>query len=158
MDTEGKAATLKIGLVASAGGHLTQLLCTAKSWAGYETFFVTTNEAARRKLRQHGHVYIVNECNRTQPLRLLKAFFKCIRILGRERPDVVMSSGAAPGLLMCVLGKIRGAKVVWLDSIANVDRLSLSGRMVRPFADLILTQWPEIAERDKTIKHAGSVV
>jgi hypothetical protein len=49
-------------------------------------------------------------------------------------------------------------KVVWIDSIANVERLSLSGRIVRPFADLFLVQWPELAERYKGVRHDGAVI
>ncbi len=155
---DNKKRKLKICLAASAGGHLTQLLRIADSWAGYETFWVTTNELVAERLKQQGCVHIVGECNREHPLKVVKAFFKCVKILLGERPDVVISSGAAPGFLMCVLGKISGAKVVWLDSITNVERLSLSGRMIRPFADLILTQWSELAENDSKIEYAGQVV
>jgi UDP-N-acetylglucosamine:LPS N-acetylglucosamine transferase len=149
---------MKICLVASAGGHLTQLLRTAKSWQGYDVCFVTTNRAVEAELVKYGPVYIVNECNRNQPLKLVRAVLKCAGLIRRQRPDVVISSGAAPGLLMCALGKMTGAKVVWLDSITNVERLSLSGRLVRPFADLILTQWPELAAKDTRLKYAGCVV
>jgi UDP-N-acetylglucosamine:LPS N-acetylglucosamine transferase len=149
---------MKICLVASAGGHLTQLLQTAKSWQGYQTCFVTTNSAVEGSLKRYGTVHIVNECNRNQPLKLVRAVVKCMSVIRREKPDVVISSGAAPGFMMCVLGKVTGARVVWLDSITNVERLSLSGRMVRPFADLVLTQWPELAAKYPRVTYAGCVV
>jgi UDP-N-acetylglucosamine:LPS N-acetylglucosamine transferase len=149
---------MNICLAASAGGHLTQLLRTAKSWDGYPVCFVTTNHAVEGELRKFGPVYIVNECNRNHPLRLMLAMLKCAAIIRRRHPDVVMSTGAAPGLLMCALGKLAGARVVWLDSITNVEKLSLSGRLVRPFADLVLTQWPELAAHDSRVKYAGCVV
>jgi len=53
---------------------------------------------------------------------------------------------------------IWGARVVWVDSIANVDHLSLSGRLVRPFADLTLTQWPALARKYKSVEYVGQVV
>jgi len=49
----------KICLVASAGGHLTQLLKLSDSWNGYDTFCVTTTEVARKKLEQYGKVYVI---------------------------------------------------------------------------------------------------
>jgi hypothetical protein len=59
---------------------------------------------------------------------------------------------------MCCLGKIVGAKVVWIDSITNVDKLSLSGRIVRYIADLFLVQWPELAERYKNVEFVGEII
>jgi hypothetical protein len=58
---------------------------------------------------------------------------------------VVVSTGAAPGYIAIRLGKLLGARTVWIDSVANVEELSLSGRMVSGRADLCLTQWPHLA-------------
>jgi len=83
---------------------------------------------------------------------------RCLKIAARERPDIVISTGAAPGLLMCVLSKLFGGKILWLDSIANTERLSMSGRIIRPFADLILSQWSDVADKYKNVEFAGSVI
>jgi UDP-N-acetylglucosamine:LPS N-acetylglucosamine transferase len=149
---------IKICLAASAGGHLTQLLKLSAVWAGYEVFFVTTNEAVAGELRKRGTVYVVGECNRRMPLKTLRVFWKCARVVLRERPDVILSTGAAAGCMLCFIGKLGGAKVVWVDSIANVQRLSMSGRIVRPFADLFLTQWPELANEDRGIQYVGELI
>jgi UDP-N-acetylglucosamine:LPS N-acetylglucosamine transferase len=148
----------KICLVASAGGHMSQLFKVCESWKGYETFCVTTVDVAREELRKYGHVYYVGECNHKQPVRVAKVLLKCIRILFKEDFNLVISSGAAVGCLMSFLGKIKGAKVIWLDSITNVNRLSLSGRLVRPIADLCLVQWPDLAERYNGVEYAGAVI
>ena len=71
---------------------------------------------------------------------------------------MVISTGASVGCLMAIFGRLSVAKVVWVDSIANAEHLSLSGRIVRPFADLILTQWPDIAKRYKTVEYAGQII
>ena len=57
----------------------------------------------------------------------------------------VISTGAAPGCFAVILGRILGARTIWLDSIANVDRVSLSGRLVRRYAGLWLSQWEHLA-------------
>jgi len=153
-----KHKQLRICLAASAGGHISQLLKLAESWNGYETFCVTTTEVVRDKLSKFGGVYVVGECNRQHPVRVIKVLLGCIRIAFRERPDVVISTGAAAGCMLCLLGKMLGAKIIWIDSITNVERISLSGRMVRYVADLFLVQWPELAGRYKKVEYVGAVV
>ena len=153
-----KHKQLRICLAASAGGHISQLLKLAESWNGYETFCVTTTEVVRNKLSKLGEVYVVGECNRQHPIRVVTVLLRCLRIVFRERPDVVISTGAAAGCMLCFLGKMFGAKVVWIDSITNVERISLSGRMVRYVADLFLVQWPELTGRYKRVEFIGTVV
>ena len=60
-------------------------------------------------------------------------------------PDVIVSTGAAPGYIALRLGRLLGSRTIWLDSIANVERLSMSGEIVGRHADLWLTQWPQLS-------------
>jgi UDP-N-acetylglucosamine:LPS N-acetylglucosamine transferase len=149
---------MKICLAASAGGHLTQLLRLESGWNGYNTFCVTTSDIVLEKLQKQGKVYVVGECNRQHPLKVLLVSIRCIRIILKEKPDVVISTGAAVGCIMCFLGKITGAKIIWLDSITNIDRISLSGKMVRYVADLFLVQWPELARKYNSAEYLGAVI
>ncbi|MCA9449678.1 MAG: UDP-N-acetylglucosamine--LPS N-acetylglucosamine transferase, partial [Candidatus Omnitrophica bacterium] len=80
-----------------------------------------------------------------------------LRILLRVKPDVILSTGAAPGYMAIRLGRLFGAKTIWLDSIANVEELSLSGQQVGKFTDLWLTQWPHLAQPEGP-KFEGSVL
>ena len=149
---------MKICLAASAGGHLTQLLKLSESWQDCDAIYVTTSALVREKLQQYGKFYTVGECNREHILRVILVLMRCINIILRERPDVVISSGAAVGCIMCFLGKLLGAEIIWLDSITNVERISLSGRMVRYIADLFLVQWPELAGQYSNVEYAGEVI
>lgn len=152
------AKKLRVCLVSSAGGHTTQLLELADSWRNNRACWVTTGELIRNKLAEYGKVYVVGECNRLQPFRVLSVFIRCVRIVLSERPDVVISTGAAAGAIVCFLSKLLGAKIVWIDSITNVYKLSLSGRLVRGIADLFLVQWPELAEKYSGVEYAGAVI
>ena len=145
-------------LAASAGGHMSQLLKLSSSFEGWDVFYVTTTEVLRRELEDSGKVYVVGESNHQHPVRVLRVFLNCIKTVFTEKFDVVISTGAAAGCLMCFLGKLKGAKVVWIDSITNVEKLSLSGRMVRYIADLFLVQWPELVERYSNVEYVGAVV
>ena len=152
------AKAIKICLAASSGGHLSQLLKLSESWKSHETFCVTTTDIVGRKIHEFGKVYVVGECNRENLIPVFRVFARCIRVMLREKPDVVISTGAAAGCIVCFLGKLLGARVIWIDSITNVERLSLSGRMVRYISDLLLVQWPELAEKYKNVEYVGAVI
>ncbi len=149
---------MSICLAASAGGHLSELLELKESWQGREHFYVTTSEVVVGRLNDAGRVYVVGEANRRQPLRMLAMLVRCIWVVLRERPDVVISTGAAAGCLTCMLAKMMGAKLIWIDSLANIDRLSMSGGIVRRFADLFLVQWEHLAERYADVEYLGTVL
>ena len=88
----------------------------------------------------------------------MSVLVRCMRIMFRERPDVIISTGAAPACICCFLAKLLGAKIVWVDSITNVERISLSGRLIRPFADLFLVQWPELVEKYRGVEYVGAII
>ena len=148
----------RVCLTASAGGHTSQLLKLSESWRGYDTFWITTTDVLRQKLQKYGKVYLIGECNHEHPLRVILVVLRCINVILHERPDIVISTGAAAGCIVCFLSKLLCAKVVWLDSITNVERISLSGRMVRHISDLFLVQWPELADRYKKTECVGTVI
>ena len=154
-----KERTIRICLAASAGGHLVQLLKLADTWKPYSSFCITTAQSVSRKLEKFTQkVYVVGESNRRYPWQALKVFLRCTQILIKEKPDVVLSTGAAAGCIACFIGKLLGARVVWVDSITNTERISLSGRMVRFIADLFLVQWPELAQQYKNVEYIGTLV
>lgn len=153
-----KKKELRICVVASAGGHLSQVLKLANSWKEYDSFYVTTSEVVREQFGDSVRVYVVGECNRKHLVRVVKVLLRCARIIVTERPDVVVSTGAAVGCIMCFLAKLFAAKAVWIDSITNVHRLSLSGRIVRHMADIFLVQWPELAAQYSNVEYVGTLI
>ena len=127
-------------------------------WKGREIFYVTTTPVVQDTLQESGDVHVVGECNRQHPIRLFRVLIRCVKVVFSERPDVVISTGAAPSCMLCFFAKILGAKIVWIDSITNVEWISLSGRMVRYIADLFLVQWSELAARYRNVEYVGSVI
>jgi UDP-N-acetylglucosamine:LPS N-acetylglucosamine transferase len=150
--------TVRVCLAASAGGHASELMRLQNCWAGMNCFFVTTSAVVQRQWARFGRVYVVAESNRQHPLKVLRTLVSCVRITLVERPAVIITTGAVVGCLMALLGKLIGARIAWIDSIANTERLSLSGRLVRPFADLVLTQWPEVAKQHKSVECVGHIL
>lgn len=146
---------------ASAGGHMSQLLRlleVSESWPQKPSFYVTTMNILAGKLAGKGKFYVIGECNRRHPLKAVMVLFRSLRVVITERPDVVITTGAMPLAILCLCAKIFGAKVIWVDSVANIKRFSLSGRLIRPVADLFLTQWSELAEQYDNVEYAGTIV
>jgi UDP-N-acetylglucosamine:LPS N-acetylglucosamine transferase len=148
---------VKICACASAGGHLTQLLKISSCWAGMTPFFISTSRLVEGSLEGQGKVYTVAECNRRSWWKTPLVFLDAIRILLRERPRVVLSTGALPFAIVSLIGKILGARVIWIESITTVDRLSLSGWFVRFFADFLVVQWPHLAEKYRKARFLGII-
>jgi UDP-N-acetylglucosamine:LPS N-acetylglucosamine transferase len=148
---------IKVCACASAGGHLTQLLKISSCWAGMNSFFISTSRIVEGSLEGQGKVYTVAECNRRSWWKTPLVFLKAASILLREKPHVVLSTGALPFAIVSLIGKLLGARVIWIESITNIDRLSLSGRFVRFFADLLVVQWPHLTEKYRKAKFLGII-
>ncbi|WP_333877293.1 UDP-N-acetylglucosamine--LPS N-acetylglucosamine transferase [Methylobacter sp.] len=147
----------KILAVASGGGHWTELMRLREAFNEHEVVFVGVKPFYRSDVDPH-RFYMVSDVSRLYnrisiPLLIGKLLF----ILIKERPAIVITTGALPGMCALLLGKMLGTGTVWIDSIANVEEISLSGRMAKKFADLWLTQWPHLADSDGPT-YQGSVL
>ena len=131
----------KLLAVASQGGHLIQLMRLKPVFDRYDASYVSNQ---KREDMEQDFTKVV-DANRNEKFKLLVLVAQMFWIMVRKRPDVVISSGAAPGYFALMFGKLFGAKTIWLDSIANAQELSMSGKQAGRFADLWLTQWPEVA-------------
>ena len=142
--------------IASSGGHWVQLCRLMPAWDGCAVTYVTTDPglrsgviavAAERGQPEPGF-RVVQEANRWQKLRVVKSLLQITAIILRLRPDVIITTGAAPGAIAMRVGALFGRRTVWIDSIANAKTLSMSGQKVGPHADLWLTQWEHLAKPD----------
>ena len=122
------------------------------------SFSITTLALTADSLKEFGTVYVIGECNRWHPLRAILIFLRGFRLIQKERPDVILTTGSFPLALVCLSAKLAGAKIIWIDSIAGTEKLSMSGRLIRPFANLILSQWPEVAAKYDNVEYVGTVV
>ncbi len=143
-------------LVASHGGHWVQLRRLAPALAGMEMHYATTTKDVEGEVAP-ARLWVVPDANLTEKIALVRLAWSMLWVVLRVRPHVVLSTGAAPGFFALMFGKLLGAKTVWVDSLANAERLSVSGSKVRPFADLWLTQWPELEKPDGP-RYRGAVI
>ncbi len=135
----------KVMVATSAGGHWVQMRRLLPAFAGCEIVYVGVGPALDADLAP-ARYYRVRNVSRSDPLGFATAVRQLAGVLRRERPDVVVTTGAAPGLVALALAKLlTGSRTIWIDSIANTERLSLSGRLAGPFADAWLVQWAHLA-------------
>jgi UDP-N-acetylglucosamine:LPS N-acetylglucosamine transferase len=146
----------KVLAVASSGGHWVQLRRLVPAFADSEVVYVTVIEAYRSQVPEN-RFYSVNDATRWNKLGLIRLALRLAWIIVKERPSVVISTGAAPGYFAILLGRWFGAKTIWIDSMANIEDLSMSGSRAGRYADLWLTQWPHLAKAEGP-HYGGSVL
>ncbi|MGZ4993526.1 MAG: UDP-N-acetylglucosamine--LPS N-acetylglucosamine transferase [Methylobacter sp.] len=147
----------KVLAVASAGGHWTEMMLLKEVFDGHDVVFVCTMEMYRSEVAPY-RFYSIPGVSRLYKRLIVVSIAKLLFILVKEKPDVVITTGSAPGLLAISFSKLFGARTVWIDSIASVEHLSFSGRMAKNFADLWLTQWPHLADPIDGPNYLGSVL
>jgi hypothetical protein len=142
--------------ISSGGGHWVELIRLAPAFEGPDVALATVDVDYRGEAGS-ARFYTVRDVTRWDTWRCVQTLVKLVWILWRERPDVVVSTGALPGYFSLRLAKWFGARTIWLDSIANVEELSMSGQKIGRHADLWLTQWPHLAKSNGPL-YRGTVL
>lgn len=146
----------RILAVASGGGHWVQLLRLRPAFEGHTVTYVTVGPCDGSRL-SGAPLFLIHDANARTPLRMVWLLMRMAWIVLRTRPDVVISTGAAPGYWAIRFGRWLGARTLFIDSIANASQLSMSGRLSLGKAHVTLTQWPELEKPDGP-KYWGAVV
>jgi UDP-N-acetylglucosamine:LPS N-acetylglucosamine transferase len=148
---------IKVLAISSGGGHWVQLLRLRPAFANCNVVFATVKEGYRANIGPEAEFRLIPDANRWNKLALVRALFGIFQLIWRERPDVVITTGAAPGYFAIRIGNLFGARTIWVDSIANGEELSLSGQKAGPHAALWLTQWAHLAKAEGP-HYRGSVL
>ncbi len=150
--------TGKILAVSSPGGHWVQLnkICH-KLEARHPVVYASPRSQYALKKDAQRVVHNILDVSADNKLLLIPLAFQLLYLFFRERPQTILSTGAAPGVVAVFLGKYLGIHTIWVDSIANVQQLSRSGRMVKNYADVVITQWPSLSDGE-TVLHKGAVL
>jgi len=161
----------KILAISSPGGHWIQLnkICN-KLEAQFDVVYATprgqykssaqssaSTSASASAKKPKKKVYAVIDASADSKLNLVPLTLQIAWILLRERPNTIISTGAAPGVMAILLCKFLPIKTIWVDSIANVNVLSRSAKMVKKHANLVITQWQDLSD-EPNIFYRGSVL
>lgn len=147
---------LKICLTCSMGGHLTQMLLLESFYQKYPHYFVTFPRGENNMMPVMERVFYVIDPGHN-PIKLLINLFQSISIFFREKPDLVISTGAGVSIVTCCLAKLFGKKMIFIESFSRTCKPSVSGKLLYPIADLFVIQWPELGKYYPRAKYGGHI-
>ncbi|MEL7114947.1 MAG: UDP-N-acetylglucosamine--LPS N-acetylglucosamine transferase [Pseudomonadota bacterium] len=148
--------TKRILAIASGGGHWQQLQLLRPAFEGHAPVFLTTLPGLPEQFDAQPSA-IVPDCNRDEKLAIARCTAALAGHMVRIRPHIVISTGALPGVIALALGRAIGARTIWLDSVANAEEMSMSGKLARRVAHLWMSQWDHVAA-EAGAEYAGAVL
>ena len=135
---------MKICFVGSSGGHLAHLYMLKPFWKNKERFWVTFDKEDARSLLKDEKMYSVYYPSNRSIKALLINTWRALRILPKEKPDLIISSGAAPAIPFFWIGKLMGAKTVYIEVFDRIDAATIAGKLCYPVTDLFIVEWEEM--------------
>jgi len=150
---------IKLGIITSPGGHLYKTYQLKDWWDKYDRFWVTNRRVARKKNFLKGEkVYQGFFPENRNLTNFFKNLFFAWKLLRRERPNFLFSAGAGISPPFFVVGKLLGIKLIFLETFILIDRPTLSGKLIYPFADLFLVQNKKMLRNYPRAKFLGSIL
>lgn len=149
----------KICFIASTGGHFEQLMMLKPLMDKYESIIIT-ERTDYSVVKGDRKVYYLKQVNRHEKTFLLKMIVNSIRsmkIFIKERPDVIISTGALATLPMCIFAKLLRRKIIFIESFAKVTSPTLTGKIVYKFADQFYVQWEQMKEHYPDAIYEGGI-
>lgn len=148
---------MKIGLVGSSGGHLTHLKQLKPVWSAQDRFWVTFDKPDASSYLRNERWYQAYFPTNRNIFNLIRNTFVALRVLRKERPDVIISSGAAVAVPFFYIGKLLGAKLIYIEVFDRMDKPTVTGRLVYPIVDKFIVQWPEMKKVYPKAVDLGSI-
>lgn len=154
---KNKSKEIKVCLVGSSGGHLTHLYMLKPFWKNKERFWVTFDKADAQSLLEGEKMYPCYFPTNRNIKNLIRNTFLAIKILRKEKPNLIVSSGAAVAVPFFWLGKLFGAKTIYIEVFDRIDKSTLTGKLVYPVTDKFIVQWDEMKDVYKKSENLGSI-
>lgn len=158
---------MRVGIICSVGGHLTEGLACLDAFADAEKFLVVQNLPGARNLQLEGiskihklKVFFGYSMKMGVPFSLFWSLFSFVRIFLKERPQVLFSTGAEVALPAFLIGKIFfRTKNIYLESFTRVQAPSMTAKYIAHWSDLFLVQQESLLPLyDKRAKYQGSLI
>lgn len=149
----------KVCFAASSGGHLEEIAKLVDIKDKYESFLVT-EEGNFNEIEFCEDVFYEKQINRKEPtfiLKFIKLIFDSLKIVIKQKPDCIISTGALVTVPICLWGKLFRKKVIYIESFARVDSPSLTGKIMYRFADLFIIQWEDMKKYFPKAVYGGRI-
>ncbi len=148
---------MKVCLVGSSGGHLTHLYMLKPFWKDKERFWVTFDKEDAKSILETERMYPCYFPTNRNFKNLVRNTKVAWKILKKEKPDLIISSGAAVAVPFFYLGKLFGAKLIYIEVFDRIDKPTLTGKLVYPIADRFIVQWEEQKQVYKKAINLGCI-
>lgn len=162
---------MKICLSCAQGGHFDEMVIISKACENQENFFVTVKEETTKCLIGKNSVYFVRKWPKPLNLTYLNIInkilligyyiyinFPSLYIIIKERPDLIIGCGGQATISLFYIGKIFGCKLIYVESLARIYDISVTGRIIKPITDIFLVQWEELANIHKKTSYWGQII
>lgn len=149
---------IKICFAASSGGHFEQLMMLKNVMERYDSFVIT--EKTNYEINIKNKHYFLKQVNRKEPMMVLNLLINLIKstyILVKEKPNIVICTGVLAMIPMCLLVKLTGGKLIYIESFAKINSPTLSGKLLYKFADRFYVQWEEMLEIYPNAHYVGGI-
>jgi UDP-N-acetylglucosamine:LPS N-acetylglucosamine transferase len=151
---------MKIALTCSYGGHMTEMLRLLDAFEGHDVFFIIYESSRNKELPYRK--YLLKDMTMkyigVNPFKLISNSLKIRKIIIKEKPDLLVSTGAEIAIPTIFLGKLLGCHTIFVESICRVKSISPTGRLISRFTDIFLVQWEELSKKHDMVKYWGSVL
>mgnify|MGYP000066608197 CR=1 FL=1 len=152
----------KVLFVSSTGGHLTELLRLEPLFKEYNYLLVTEATDTTKDMSKKYNMDYLMYGSRFYPFKyifvVIYNIFKCLKILIKFKPDTIVSTGAHTGGIMCFIGKLFKAKIIYIETLAKIDSLSITGKNVYKIADKFYVQWKSLADKYEKAEYIGRLM
>lgn len=148
-----QSLAVKVALVSSVGGHLTDLLQLAAAFDDWDRFWVVNDYSP--VLPSSERAYRI--CHAERDWRVLWNLVEVAAVFAREQPDLLLSAGAGPAVPAAIIARAAGIPVIYVEASCAVTRLTLTGRLMRPLSSRFYVQWEHLLSVAPWARFAGGV-
>jgi beta-1,4-N-acetylglucosaminyltransferase len=147
----------KICVICSGGGHFTEAMELAPAFEKHPHFFVTFKVKGKKIKRTEKKTYYIFNPGKKIPMFLL-TFLESLYIFIKEKPEVVITTGAGLAIPFCYIAKFFGKKIIFLETMTAITKPSNTGKIIYPIADLFIIQWESLREFFPKATYGGPLV
>ena len=153
----------KVLFISSTGGHLKELLQLKKLFNKYDSYLITEKTDSTKKLKNEykekmGYmVFGTKDHMLTYPFKLLANCFISLYYFIKIRPKYIVTTGTHTAGPICYLGKIFGSKVIYIETMANISKKTITGKLIYPIADLFIVQWKSMLKLYPNAVYGGFI-
>ena len=153
----------KVLFIASTGGHLNELLQLKALFKEYDSYLITEKDKYTESLQIEGKkkkkylAYGTRSKILVYPFIFIYNCFKSLFYYFKIKPKVIITTGTHTAVPMCYIGKLFGSKIIFIETFANRNTKTLSGRMVYPISDLFIVQWKEMQQLYPKSVYGGAI-